>query len=269
MEKILNVCKFIKDKIENAPEVGLILGSGLGDLADEIENPIRIKYEDIPNFPVSTVKGHAGQLVFGKLSGKNVVAMQGRFHYYEGYDIEDVVFPVKVLIKLGIKSLFVTNAAGGVNEDFTPGDLMLIEDHINLAGTNPLIGKNDDSVGPRFPDMSQAYNREYMEIARAVAKDLNLDIKEGVYAWMTGPTYETPAEVRMIRTLGGDAAGMSTAPEVIIANHQGIKVLGISCITNMAAGVLDEPLNHEDVVKTSQKVKGDFQKLIKETLKAI
>ncbi len=269
MDKITSVCEIIKEKIKERPEVGLILGSGLGDLADEIENPIKIKYEDIEGFPVSTVVGHAGQLVFGKLSGKNVVAMQGRFHFYEGYPISDVVFPVKVLIKLGIESLFVTNAAGGVNTSFNPGDLMIITDHINLAGVNPLIGKNNDDLGPRFPDMSSAYNKEYIEIAKSVGSKLKLDIKEGVYAWMTGPTYETPAEVRMIRTLGGDAAGMSTVPEVIIANHQGIKVLGISCITNMAAGVLDEALNHEDVVKTSQKVKGDFQNLIKETLKLI
>jgi len=269
MDKIVNACKLIEEKIGERPEVGLILGSGLGDLADEIENPVKIKYEDIEGFPVSTVVGHAGQLVFGKLSGKNVVAMQGRFHFYEGYDIADVVFPVKVLIKLGIKSLFVTNAAGGVNTSFKPGDLMLIRDHINLAGVNPLIGKNDDDLGPRFPDMSNAYNKDYIEIAKNVGGKLNLDLKEGVYAWMTGPTYETPAEVKMIRILGGDAAGMSTVPEVIVANHQDIKVLGISCITNMAAGVLDEPLKHEDVVKTSQKVKGDFQNLIKETLKLI
>lgn len=269
MDRLERVCKFVKERVDLRPEIGLILGSGLGDLADEIEDPIRISYEDIPDFPVSTVKGHKGHLVFGYLSGRKVVAMQGRFHYYEGYPIGDVVFPVKLLISLGIEGLIVTNAAGGVNTDFEPGDLMLITDHINLAGSNPLIGSNNDEEGPRFPDMSQAYSRDYMEKTRQVADSLGLRLREGVYAWMTGPTYETPAEVRMIRTLGGDAAGMSTVPEVIVANHRGIKTLGISCITNMASGVLDEALNHEDVVRTSQKVKGDFQKLILETLKLI
>ena len=269
MNKIVESINFIKTKINTKPEIGLILGSGLGDLADRIDNPIKIKYEDIPGFPISTVEGHEGQLVFGKLSGKNVVAMQGRFHFYEGYPIADVVFPVKVLIKLGIESLFVTNAAGGVNVEFQPGDLMIIDDHINLAGVNPLIGKNNEEDGARFPDMTNAYTPEYMEIAKKVSNDLGLNVKKGVYAWMTGPTYETPAEVRMVRTLGGDAVGMSTVPEVIIAKHQGIKVLGISCITNMAAGVLDEPLNHEDVVKTSKRVKSEFQNLIKNIIELI
>ncbi len=267
MRDIMNSIKYIEEKITEKPEVGLILGSGLGDLADEIENPVKIKYEDIPDFPVSTVEGHAGQLVFGKLSGKSVVAMQGRFHFYEGYDISDVVYPVKALIKLGIKTLIVTNAAGGVNTRYEPGDLMIINDHLNLAGQNPLIGKNIEEEGPRFPDMTNAYTPKYIELAKKVGKDLGLDLKEGVYTWMSGPTYETPAEVRMIRNLGGDAAGMSTVPEVIVAKHQGIDVLGISCITNMAAGVLDEPLRHEDVVETSQRVKTEFQGLIKNILK--
>ncbi len=269
MDRVKKASSYVKKIIKEEPKIGLILGSGLGDLADRIEDRVEIKYKDIPEFPISTVKGHAGQLVFGKLSGKSVVAMQGRFHFYEGYPIEDVVLPIKVLIDLGIQSLVVTNAAGGVNKDFKPGDLMIITDHLNLAGQNPLIGKNNDKEGPRFPDMSKAYDDEYIELARKIAKDLKLDIKEGVYAWFTGPTYETPAEVKMARYLGADAVGMSTVPEVIIANHRGIRTLGISCITNMASGVLDEVLSHEDVVKTSQKVKGDFQSLVLDCLKHI
>ena len=266
IEKIKKSVDFISSKIDKAPRVGLILGSGLGSLADEIQNPVKIKYEEIPYFPKSTVEGHAGQLVIGELGGKIVVAMQGRFHFYEGYDLKEVTFPVRVMIGLGIESLIVTNAAGGINTDFTPGDLMIISDHINFTGRNPLIGDNLDSLGPRFPDMSMAYNREYMDVAQDAGKKLGLKLKSGVYIWLTGPTYETPQEVKMARTFGADAAGMSTVPEVIVANHEGIKVLGISCITNMASGILDEPLSHSDVVETSMRVKDDFQKLILEIL---
>lgn len=269
MKKIIESISFLKRKISKSPEVGLILGSGLGDLADQIENPIKFKYEDIPGFPVSTVEGHLGQLVFGKLSGKEVVAMQGRFHFYEGYDIKEITFPIRVLIGLGIKSLFVTNAAGGVDKSYNPGDLMIIKDHINITGQNPLIGKNYDEFGPRFLDMSNPYDKEYINIARQEAEKLSLNIKEGNYIWFTGPTYETPAEVNAARILGANAVGMSTVPEVIVANHQGVRVLGVSCITNMAAGILDQPLNHEDVVKTSQKVKKEFQELIINTLHQI
>lgn len=266
MEKIKESVSFISSRINKVPEIGMILGSGLGSLADKIEDPVKIKYEEIPHFPKSTVEGHAGQLVIGELGNKTVVAMQGRFHFYEGYNLKEVTFPVRVMIGLGVESLLVTNAAGGVNTDFEPGDLMIISDHINFTGNNPLIGENLDELGPRFVDMSMPYNREYMEIARRVASKQGLNIKEGVYMWLTGPTYETPQEVKMARILGADAVGMSTVPEVIVANHEGVKVLGISCITNMASGILDQPLNHEEVVETSMRVKDNFEKLIFEIL---
>ena len=258
--------EYIQSKLKVTPEIGLILGSGLGILADEIEDAVAIPYSEIPNFPVSTVHGHAGQLVIGQLSGKTVIAMQGRFHHYEGYTMDKVTFPVRVMKLLGVEKLIVTNAAGGVNKDFTPGDLMLITDHINMMG-NPLIGANDDRFGPRFPDMSTAYDKEFQQMARTVAADLNIAIQEGVYLGLTGPTYETPAEIRMIRTLGGDAVGMSTVPEVIVANHSSMRVLGISCITNMAAGILDQPLNHEEVIETTEKVKNTFLQYVKELVK--
>ncbi len=266
MDKIKASIDSISSKTKFSPKVGLILGSGLGSLAEKINNPTIIKYEDILGFPRSTVEGHAGQLVIGELAGKVVVAMQGRFHYYEGYPLDDVTFPIRVMIGLGIESLIVTNAAGGVNIDFTPGDLMIITDHINFTGKNPLIGENLNGLGPRFVDMSKAYDREYINIAKEVGKKLGLNLKEGVYMWLTGPTYETPAEVRLARILGADAVGMSTVPEVIVANHQKINVLGISCITNMASGILDQPLNHEEVVETSMRVKDNFEKLIVEVL---
>ncbi|KYC95189.1 purine-nucleoside phosphorylase [Heyndrickxia sporothermodurans] len=260
---------FLKEKFSNQPKIGLILGSGLGVLADEIENPLKIQYKDIPNFPISTVEGHAGQLVFGKLSGKDVVAMQGRFHYYEGYSFDQVTFPVRVMKELGVEVLVVTNAAGGVNKDYEPGDLMIISDHINNMGSNPLIGPNDSRFGARFPDMSEAYNKELRSQAKEIANQLNIKIQEGVYVGNTGPTYETPAEVRMIRTLGGDAVGMSTVPEVIVARHAGLKVLGISCISNMASGILDQPLTHDEVIETTEKVRADFLTFVKEIVKNI
>lgn len=260
---------FLKEKYSKKPKIGLILGSGLGVLADEIENPLKIQYKDIPNFPISTVEGHAGQLVFGKLSGKDVVAMQGRFHYYEGYSFDQVTFPVRVMNELGVEVLVVTNAAGGVNKDYEPGDLMIISDHINNMGSNPLIGPNDSRFGARFPDMSEAYNKELRSQAKEIASQLNIKIQEGVYVGNTGPTYETPAEVRMIRTLGGDAVGMSTVPEVIIARHAGLKVLGISCISNMASGILDQPLTHDEVIETTEKVRADFLTFVKEIVKNI
>lgn len=269
IDRINESVEYINKKIKDKPKIGLILGSGLGDLADSIEEAIKIEYESIPNFPVSTVEGHKGQLVIGKLGGKEVIAMQGRFHFYEGYSLQDVTFPVRVMSGLGIDILVVTNAAGGCNSDFNPGDLMLIKDHINFSGSNPLMGKNLDSKGPRFLDMTYAYNRNLIKIVKDTAERINLNLKEGNYMWFTGPTYETPAEVNLAMVLGADAVGMSTVPEVIIANHEGIKTLGISCITNMAAGILDQPLNHEDVVKTSLKVKDDFKNLLVETLKNI
>lgn len=268
-EKIQNAAGFLKGKYTKVPKIGLILGSGLGVLADEIESPVKIPYNEIPDFPISTVEGHAGQLVFGLLNGVEVVAMQGRFHFYEGYSFDKVTFPVRVMKELGIEMLIVTNAAGGVNESFTPGDLMIISDHVNYMGSNPLIGPNDSRLGVRFPDMSEAYTRELRETAKEIATRLNIEVKEGVYFGFSGPVYETPAEIRMVRTLGGDAVGMSTVPEVIVARHGGLKVLGISCITNMAAGILDQPLSHEEVIETTEKVKSNFLSYIKEIVKNI
>lgn len=269
VEKIQNAAAFLKGKYTAVPKIGLILGSGLGVLADEIQNPVKIPYNEIPDFPVSTVEGHAGQLVFGLLNGVEVVAMQGRFHFYEGYSMEKVTFPVRVMKELGVEMLIVTNAAGGVNESFEAGDLMIITDHINFMGTNPLIGPNDSKLGVRFPDMSEAYTKGLRTLAKEIAGRLNIPVKEGVYFGNPGPVYETPAEVRMVRTLGGDAVGMSTVPEVIVARHSGMKVLGISCISNMAAGILDQPLTHDEVIETTERVKANFLLYIKEIVKSI
>ena len=247
----------------------MILGSGLGVLADEIEQAVKIPYEDIPFFPVSTVEGHTGQLVIGKIKGQEVIAMQGRFHFYEGYDLAQVTFPVRVMKALGVTHLIVTNAAGGVNEQFQPGDLMIITDHINFMGGNPLIGPNDTRFGTRFPDMSAAYSKALVQLAKETAAGLDLSVREGVYFGNPGPIYETPAEVRMIRTLGGDAVGMSTVPEVIVARHAGLEVLGISCISNLAAGMLDQPLTHEEVIETTEKVRVDFLRFVKALVHAI
>ncbi|RDW21993.1 purine-nucleoside phosphorylase [Oceanobacillus chungangensis] len=263
---IKEASKYIENKYTGKPTIGLILGSGLGVLADQIENPVTIEYKDIPHFPESTVAGHKGQLVIGTLEGKQVIAMQGRFHYYEGYTMEQVTFPVRVMKQLGIESLIVTNAAGGINTNFNPGDLMLITDHLNNMGTNPLIGKNDDGLGERFPDMSRCYDKTYIEHAEQCANELSLSIQKGVYVGNTGPTYETPAEIKMLRILGGDAVGMSTVPEVIVANHAKIRVLGISCISNMAAGILDQPLTHTEVIDTTNKVREDFLQFIKKVI---
>ncbi|WP_066294039.1 purine-nucleoside phosphorylase [Bacillus sp. FJAT-29937] len=268
-QKIQQAAQFLKGKYTQKPLIGLILGSGLGVLGDEVEDALKIPYNEIPNFPVSTVEGHAGNLVFGLLNGVPVAVMQGRFHYYEGYSFDKVTFPVRVMKELGIEQLIVTNAAGGVNETFSPGDLMLISDHINNMGNNPLIGPNDAQMGVRFPDMSEAYSKELRLLARKIAEKINLSIQEGVYVGNTGPTYETPAEVRMLRTMGGDAVGMSTVPEVIVARHAGMKVLGISCISNMAAGILDQPLNHEEVIETTEKVKAHFLQYVKEIVAAM
>lgn len=268
-DKIQESAEFIKGQASVQPKVGLILGSGLGVLADQITDCIKIKYNDIPNFPVSTVEGHAGQLVIGNLEGKTVIAMQGRFHYYEGYSQQEITFPIRVMKALGVDTVVVTNAAGGANPNFKPGDLMVIKDHINLSGNNPLIGKNDERLGARFPDMSTAYTPKYVQLVKECAKDLNMNIKEGVYAFFSGPTYETPSEVKMAQILGADAVGMSTAPEVIVASHSKMEVIGISCITNMAAGILDQPLNHEEVIETTQKVKAEFLSLVKSVVNRI
>lgn len=260
---------YIKGKIKNQPEIGIVLGSGLGDFADSIEDKIEIPYTEIPGFPVSTVKGHDGKLIFGKINSKEVCVMKGRIHYYEGYDIKEVVYPIEVLAGLGIKTLILTNAAGGVNTDFEPADLMIINDHINLMGKNPLIGPNDEDLGPRFPDMTDLYNKDLIEVAEKSAKKLGIDIQEGVYMYFTGPSYETAAEVRMARILGADAVGMSTVPEAIIARHRGLKILGISTITNISTGILDTPLDHTEVVEVGQEVAGKFKELLKEIIEEI
>jgi purine-nucleoside phosphorylase len=253
---------FIRSTTDLRPEIGLILGSGLGVLGDELEDAVTIPYEDIPHFPVSTVEGHAGELILGKLQGRNVVLMRGRFHMYEGYEPELTALPVRVMKALGISTLLVTNAAGGVNLDYLPGNLMLISDHINLTGRNPLAGPNDNALGVRFPDMSNAYSRRLRDIAKQSASELGFSIQEGVYVGLLGPNYETPAEIRMLRTLGVDAVGMSTVSEVIVARHSGIEVLGISCISNMAAGILDQPLSHKEVMETTELVKEQFLSLV-------
>lgn len=253
---------FIRSTTDIKPEIGLILGSGLGILGDELEDAVTIPYEDIPHFPVSTVEGHAGELLIGKLQGRNVVLMRGRFHMYEGYEPERTALPVRVMKALGVTTLLVTNAAGGVNLSYKPGNLMLISDHINMTGRNPLIGPNDNALGVRFPDMSDAYSSRLRKIAKETAAELGFQVQEGVYVGLLGPNYETPAEIRMFRTLGVDAVGMSTVSEVIVARHSGIEVLGISCISNMAAGILDQPLSHEEVMETTELVKEQFLSLV-------
>ncbi|MBU8907847.1 purine-nucleoside phosphorylase [Desertibacillus haloalkaliphilus] len=265
-EKVNEAVKYISERISTKPQIGLILGSGLGVLADEIEEPVKVAYQDIPGFPVSTVEGHAGQLVYGSLQGVPVIAMQGRFHFYEGYPIDMVTLPVRVMKELGIETMIVTNAAGGVNQNLKPGDLMLITDHINNTGQNPLIGPNDSEVGVRFPDMSTAYDQDLRVVAKKAAEKLGLTLKDGVYVWNSGPSYETPAEVKMIRYLGGDAVGMSTVPEVIVARHAGINVLGVSCISNMAAGILDQPLSHTEVIETTEYARENFLSFIREVI---
>ncbi|MCD6436104.1 MAG: purine-nucleoside phosphorylase [Clostridiales bacterium] len=268
-EKINESIKYIESKIKELPKIGLILGSGLGDLADEIVNPVVIEYKDIPYFPVSTVEGHKGQLVIGELMGKRVMAMQGRLHYYEGYSMQDVTYPVRVMKKLGIDTLIVTNACGGMNPKLYPGALMLITDHINMMGDNPLMGKNLDDFGPRFPDMSSAYNPKLIDLGKKVAKDLDIDVQEGVYSAISGPYFLTKAELKMLRILGGDAVGMSTVPEVIVANHSGIKTLGISCVTDMAIADTLEPIDHETVMRIANETKPKFFKYVKGILKEV
>lgn len=252
----------IRSHTSLVPEIGIILGSGLGGLADRVENPVVIPYASIPHFAESAAVGHANQLIIGTLAGRRVVLMKGRFHYYEGYPLTQVTFPVRVMKALGVSKLIVTNACGAVNTTYQPGQLMVISDHINLTGNNPLMGHNDSRLGVRFVDLSTAYDPEYQQLALRIGKELKISMQRGVYAWWSGPTYETPAEIRMIRTLGGDAVGMSTVPEVIVANHAGMRVLGISCLTNMAAGILPQPLSHHEVIEVANHVAQDFQTLV-------
>jgi len=265
-ERAEHAARVIRAQYGEEARAGLILGSGLGAFADDLKEAVAISYEEIPGFARSTVEGHAGRLVMGKIAGMPLVVLQGRFHYYEGYALEEVTFPVRVLGLLGVKTLVLTNAAGGLNNSFTQGALMLISDHLNLMGVNPLRGANDARFGPRFPDMSDVYEREFQEIAIAEAHDMKLELKRGIYAALTGPSYETPAEIRMLRALGADAVGMSTVPEAIIARHMGIKVLGVSCITNMAAGVLDRPIDHAEVMETGEQVRATFSELLRRTI---
>lgn len=261
--------KSILSKTKLRPKIALVLGSGLGAFADDLTDATRIPYEKIPGFPRSTAIGHAGRLVVGKASGIAVAAMQGRVHFYEGYSAKEVVFPMRVFGRLGIRAAILTNAAGGINREFKQGALVILRDHLNLQGTNPLIGPNDERFGPRFPDMTQAYWKPYQEIALAEAKRLGLEVHQGVYAALSGPSYETPAEIRYLRTIGADLVGMSTVPEVIVASHMGIRVLGISCVTNMAAGILDQPIDHKEVIETGERVKGQFVALLRAVIPRI
>lgn len=258
-----NSIKNIKD---TRPEVGLVLGSGLGPFVENIEDQTIIQYSDLPYFHQTTVEGHEGRLILGTIGGTRVAVLQGRVHSYEGHPMEEVVFPTRVLANLGVKSLILTNAAGGINPTFTPGDLILIEDHINLMGRNPLVGANPTQLGPRFPDMTQAYNPELRQIIHDAAKEIKMDLKQGIYAGLLGPSYETPAEIKMLRTIGADMVGMSTVPEAIAANHMGVKVAGLSCITNMAAGMKDVKLKHEDIKEQAVQIMETFGNLLKSSI---
>jgi len=261
--------KFIQSKTKLPPKIALVLGSGLGAFADDLGSATRIPYHKIPGFPRSTVEGHAGALVIGKVGDVPVAVMQGRVHFYEGYSAKEVVFPMRVLWSLGIRAAILTNAAGAINLDYSQGALVVIRDHINLQGTNPLIGPNDERFGPRFPDMTQAYWKPYREIALSEAKRIGLPIHEGVYAALPGPSFETPAEIRYLKTIGADLVGMSTVPEVIVARQMGIRVLGISCATNMAAGILDQPLSYAEVMETGERVKGQFIALLRAVIPSV
>jgi purine-nucleoside phosphorylase len=254
---------FIIARTKLRPKIALVLGSGLGAFADELTSATKIPYQKIPNFPSSTAIGHAGQLVIGLVGDIPVAAMQGRVHLYEGYSAKDVVYPMRVLGRMGIRAAILTNAAGGINLGFQQGALVVLRDHINLQGANPLIGPNDDRFGPRFPDMTQAYWKPYREIALAEANRLGIGVHEGVYAALSGPSYETPAEIRYLRTIGADLVGMSTVSEVIVASQMGIRVLGISCVTNMAAGMLDQPIDHQEVLEAGERVKSQFVALLR------
>lgn len=257
--KVMESVKYIENKVNNwRPQIAVILGSGLGDLVDILEDKEYVDYEDIPNFPKSTVKGHEGKLVFGRIKGIEVLAMQGRFHYYEGYSMKEVTYPIYVMQKLGIKKLILTNACGGINTNFEPGTLMLIKDFINLFGDNPLIGVNDERFGTRFPDMSEPYKLQLIDKAKNMADEIGIKYEEGVYAGFMGPYYETAAEIVSIGRMGADAVGMSTVPETIVANYLGLEVLGIACITNMATGIQKHKHSHERVVETAKKVSKDL-----------
>ena len=268
MIKYQEAADYIKTKMTNVkPKIAIILGSGLGVISDDIEDKIVLKYSDIPNFPVSTVEGHAGELIIGKINGKEIIAMNGRFHYYEGYDLKETTFPVRVFKLLGIETLVITNAAGGINTEYSAGDFMVINDYLSFYADSVLRGKNLEEFGVRFPDVSDTFDKELSKILKQVIEEDAGVVREGVYAYMKGPTFESPAEIRALRTLGADAVGMSTVPEAIVARHSGMKVVAVSCITNMAAGVTNKKLSHEEVKETADRVKGEFKEIIKEYLK--
>ncbi len=270
LEKQINESvEYIRNKIGAIPEVAIVLGSGLGGFADQLEDAVHIPYEEIPGFVRSTAPGHKGQIVCGKKKGKTVFCMQGRFHYYEGYTMQQVTYPVRVIKALGIPKLILTNSCGGLNPEFEPGNLMLITDHINFMGANPLIGPNEDAFGCRFPDMTKVYSKELAETARKCAGELSIDLKEGVYVGYSGPSFETPAEIRMFQMLGGSAVGMSTVPEVIAASHCGLDVLALSCITNLAAGILDQPLSAEEVIEVAGRAGKKFAGLLEKIVEII
>jgi purine-nucleoside phosphorylase len=254
---------FVFSQTSLRPEIALVLGSGLGAFADEFSDAVKIPYAEIPHFPRSTAIGHAGNLVIGNVDSIPLAGMQGRVHLYEGYSVKDVSFPVRVFARMGVKAVILTNAAGGIKQEFTQGRLVVIKDHINLQGVNPLSGPNDERLGPRFPDMTVAYDRRFREITVGEANRLGIGMYEGVYVALAGPSYETPAEIHYLRAIGADLVGMSTVPEVIAARHSGIRVLGISCVTNAAAGILDQPLNHLEVLETAERVKGQFIAVLK------
>jgi len=268
-ERAEHAARVIRSRISVEPRIAVVLGSGLGGFADDFDEPVAIPYQDIPGFVRSTAEGHAGRLVIGSVESVPVVAMQGRVHYYEGYSLEEVTFPVRTFGLLGIKTLILTNAAGGINVQLTQGALMVISDHLNLMGVNPLRGPNDERFGPRFPDMSAVYSPDLQELVVDEAKAIGVEVRRGIYGALSGPSYETPAEIHLLRNLGADAVGMSTVPEAIVARHMGLEVLGISCITNMAAGISDEPINHEEVMATGDRVRGTFTELLRRVIGAI
>ena len=268
-ERAEHATRIIRARVNVEPRIAVVLGSGLGGFADDFEDAVGIPYEEIPGFMRSTAQGHAGRLVVGKVDSVPVVAMQGRVHYYEGYSLEEVTFPVRTFSLLGIKTLILTNAAGGINVQLTQGGLMVLTDHLNLMGDNPLRGANDERFGPRFPDMSSVYSPELQELAIEESKAIGVEVRRGVYCALSGPSYETPAEIHLLRNLGADAVGMSTVPEAIVARHMGLEVLGISCITNMAAGISDEPINHEEVMATGDRVRDSFTELLRRIVAGI
>jgi purine-nucleoside phosphorylase len=268
-ERAEHATRVIRSRISVEPRIALVLGSGLGSFADDFEESVGIPYEEIPGFVRSTAQGHAGRLVIGKIDSVPVLAMQGRVHYYEGYSLEEVTFPIRTFGLLGVKTIVLTNAAGGINVQLTQGALMVISDHLNLMGVNPLRGPNDERFGPRFPDMSTVYSPDLQEIVIDEARAIGVEVRRGIYGALSGPSYETPSEIHLLRNLGADAVGMSTVPEAIVARHMGLEVLGISCITNMAAGIGDDPINHEEVMATGDRVRETFAELLRRVISAI